>query len=422
MRRFFWRNYLANGIEGGIYIGGMALLSADSVLPAMIRSLGGPTWLISLMPMMMILGCVWPPLLTAHWIEQMTHVKPLCMVTGFLQRLPVGIAGIFLLTCADTHPELVLAVAALAPLVSGLLFGSSMGAWTELVTRIIPKERRASCWAIRYLVTAVIGVAAGVIVRWVLDEYPGPRGYGLLHLSCFGFLMLSYAVFAMIREMPRPLHLTTNGRGLSENLRSLPTLVRNDLRLRSFMIARVLRSGLFVVSPFLAIHALETTGNSDAYLGQLVSVQMAGAIVGNIVAGYLGDRFGGKRILILARLILAAVALLAAINQAGWGFLVVFFLLGFGTYADRVGGATLSVEICPEDRRPTVMSLMMTISFPSMLAAAAASTALRESCSSLIPAASVTAVCLLTSVAFLWGIPEPRSKIRPTAEPGMASR
>lgn len=408
MRRFFWRNYLANSVEGGIYIGGMALLSADSILPAMIKSLGGPTWLISLMPMMMMLGCIWPPLLTAHWVEQMTHVKPLCMVTGFLQRLPAGIAGIVLLTCADTHPDLTLTVAALAPLVSGLSFGVSMGAWMEMVTRIIPEERRASCWAARYLVTAVIGVAAGTIVKWVLAEHPGATGYGYLHLICFAFLMLSFAIFAMIREMPRPAHLTTNGRGLGDNLKSLPTLVGSDPRLRRFLTARVLRSGLFVVTPFLAIHALETTGNSDAYLGQLVMVQMIGGIAGNITAGYLGDRFGGKGVLILARLMLAATAPLAAVNQTNWGFLGVFFLLGFGNYADRVGDSTLSVELCPEDRRPTVMSLMMTISFPSMLAAAAASTVLRESCSSLIPAASVTAVCLLASVIFIWGIPEPR--------------
>jgi MFS family permease len=408
MRRFFWRNYLANGFEGGIYIGGMALLSADSILPAMIKSLGGPTWLISLMPMMMMLGCIWPPLLTAHWIEGMTHVKPLCMVTGFLQRLPAGIAGIFLLTCADTHPGLVLSVAALAPLVSGLAFGVSMGAWMEMVTRIIPEERRASCWAVRYLVTAVIGVAAGVIVKWVLAESPGAIGYGYLHLICFAFLMLSFAVFSMIREMPRPTHLTTNGRGFSDNIKSLPALVAGNPPLRRFLMGRVLRSGLFVVTPFLAIHALETTGNSDAYLGQLVTVQMIGGIVGNIAAGYLGDRFGGKGVLVVARVILAAVAPLAALSQTSWGFLAVFFLLGFGNYADRVGGATLSVELCPEDRRPTVMSLMMTISFPSMLAAAAASTVLRETCDSLLPAAGVAAFCLLTSVVFLWGIPEPR--------------
>ena len=409
VQRYFWQNYLAHSIEGGLYMGGLSFLAAETVMPAMVKDLGGPSWLISLMPMMMMFGIGWPSLLTAHWVERLPRVKPFILATGFLQRLPYLIAALSLFLFIDRHPVIVLMLVALAPLLSGLLTGLNFAAWMDLIARIIPEERRASAWAIRWIITAVIGIFAGSIIKSVLARSPGPPGYSILHLIAFGFCMLSYILQAMFHEIPSP-YQADLGRGLAENLRSLPGLLRADRRFLNFISMRMLTMGIYIMTPFLAIHALTILGKDEDYLGFFVIAKMVGSILGNLIAGYLGDHLGSRIPLVLARVILVAVSMVAAVNRFEWGFLAIFFFFGFAFYMNQVGTNTLSLEICPTDRIPTYISLLTTLTSPSMLGAAVISTVVRELTGQFMPAAFISAITVMLSLLFLSRIEEPRKK------------
>lgn len=411
VKQFFWRNYLAHSIEGGLYMGGMAFIAAHSVLPAMVKSLGGPNWLISLTPMMMMLGAGWPTLFTAHWVETLHRVKPFVLLIGAFQRLPYLLAAISLFFWADSYPKLVLACVAFAPFVSGLVAGLSLGAWYELVCRIIPVNRRASSWAIRFIVRAAIGISAGGVIRSVLEQYPGETGYGILYLITFGFLALSYIFFATIRET-LPTTTKSPDRQLGKNLRSIPGIVGADHRFRRFICFRALTAGVFIVAPFIAIHALEVIGKGESYLGFLVTAQMVGGILGSIFAGYTGDRYGGKVLLVISRILLIVLCIGLLANSFEWGFLAIFFLLGFALNLNMIGTSTLSIELCPPERRPTYMSIQSAVTVPSMLIAAAISTFIRETTGTIEPAAGCAAVVLALSLFFLTRVREPREKGR----------
>ena len=54
------------------------------------------------------------------------------------------------------------------------------------------------------MIQNVTGLFAGGIIYAILTRHPGPAGYGRLHLIAFGFLVLSYIIFALIREIPLP--------------------------------------------------------------------------------------------------------------------------------------------------------------------------------------------------------------------------
>jgi MFS family permease len=141
--------------------------------------------------------------------------------------------------------------------------------------------------------------------------------------------------------------------------------------------------------------------------------QMLGGIVGNLLAGFLGDRYGGKLPLVIARAILILVSLGAALNRFELGFLAIFFLFGLGFYTDHVGVFTLSIEISPADRIPTYISLLWTLALPSMLVAAAISTVVREVTGQLMPAALLSALTVALSLVFLGRIKEPRMENAP---------
>lgn len=404
----FRRNYLAHIFEGGFYLGGMTFLAADTVMPKMIESLGGPAWLIAFMPPAMFLGLVLPPLLVAHWVERMNRVKPLVLVTGVFQRIPMLLAALALFYWAESRPLTTLVIVAAAPFVGGIIGGISLSAWMELIARTIPVHRRASTWAMRAVVTSAIGVVAGETIRRVLTKYPGPVGYGILHLIAFAFLVLSYIVFTAVREISHETRPPAPHQRLAQNLRSIPAMVRSDRCLRNFAAMRILSTGILVMVPFLSIHALNVLQKDDAYLGTLVLAQMIGGMFGNTLAGGIGDTHGSKVLLIAAGLSLTGVCLAAVVCTSEPAFMAIYFFFGLGTSTGRVGQSTLAIEISPVERRPTYMAFLTTVFFPSMLIAAGLSAVMRQAFNSFWPMAIVAAAMQIGSLLFLMRVREPR--------------
>lgn len=372
-RRLYRRNYLAHAFDGGLFIGAMAFVNASTVLPTMVKNLGGPNWLIALVPILMLIGFLTPPIFTAHLIDRQPRYMPILLFSGVFQRAPYLVAALVLLYLAGTWPVVGLMALALTPLVAGTAGGSTMTAWQQLIVRTIPENRRSSVFAWRYAMSCVLGVAAGWVVKEVLDRYPGCVGYGLLHLAAFTGVALSYVAFTMIREPHVDPPADRPHRNLWENLRDIPNLLRSERRLVLYLAAGAFASGIYIVVPFLAIRATHILSRPESYVGDLVTAQMAGAILGNILAGYLGDRFGGKVVMMISQGVFIAMAAWSVVAATDAEFRGIFVLFGFAFFALQVGASTLNLEICPLRQRSTYLAIITLFNMPAMLAATAIS-------------------------------------------------
>ncbi|MFW5830226.1 MAG: MFS transporter [Planctomycetota bacterium] len=366
-QRFSMRNYLAHALEGGCYMGGIAFLAEETVLPAMFASLGAPTWLIAHAPVLMMLGFVLPSLFTAHIFERRERMIPFLLVSGIFQRLPFLIGALMLFFFAADMPVLTMVVVAAVPFCSGLFGGLGGPAWMELTSKILPPNRRASSLAIRMVTGALIGICAGYVVEAVLARHPGATGYGILHLCTFGFLVASYVLFTLQREAPDRRRASAPRIGLWQNLRSLPVLLRAHPELRRLMITIACALSVWIVVPFMALHAKQSLGLPDAFIGRLVVAQMIGMVAGNLVGGLIGDRFGGRAMFQMA--LVGELAVFVGCNVAGseLGFQTVFFLWGAAFNLHRLGGFILSMEVVPVDRRPTGLAMMGLVNAPGLL-------------------------------------------------------
>lgn len=413
-RRETRRNYILHGVEGGIYMGGLSLLAAESVAPAMVASLGGSAFMVALMPMLTQIGLSWPSLFTAHRIEKLPRVMPLVRITGLLQRLPFLLGGLALLSATRNFTQPVLWLVLLVPFISGSFCGISFPAWVELVSKTVSKKRRSSLWAFRNIFGGIMGLAAGALINLVLRHAPGPEGFGILHLCTFGLLTLSYLIFLQIREPFHEHRMRAPTRTLRENLSGVPALLRTDPALRNFTLMRICATGIFIVVPFMALHALEVTGRPEAFLGSLVMAQMAGAIVGNLSAGVLGDRYGGGLPALAGRALLALTCILFLVSHHEFGFLFAFFLFGSGSGMIQVGAMSLSIDICPPDRRPTYIAFLTTLMMPSMLIMAGISALLRHHSNAFTLNALASLFFVLCSAWFNARIREPTAEVEQT--------
>ncbi len=286
--RYARRNYC------GCYIGGMAFLNAQTMLPDIIRQLGGSEFMVALAPSLGLIGFWVAPVLTAHWVDGMRRYMPFVSITGVLQRIPYLFAALALYYAAgDGSLGLVLAAVVAAPIISGVAGGISLTAWQQLIARCVPENRRASMFAVRYIISCIIGIAAGAVASQLFRNLQLFSAYATLHLLAFVFLTISYAIYLFTREPHTPsphVHTLT----LSQNLQLMPRLIVSDPTFARYLVSRVFRSGYLVITPFLAIHARDVLDRPEAFLGTLLIAQNVGAIAGNLGAAWLGDRCGGK--------------------------------------------------------------------------------------------------------------------------------
>ncbi|HEY1049610.1 MAG TPA: MFS transporter, partial [Prosthecobacter sp.] len=315
------RNFVCHWLEGGLYMGGLAFLQPETVMPKMVEQLGGRSAIIAIMPALLPAAFALMGLFVSPVVERLQRFKPWVMIFGMLQRLPYLVTGLVLWFADDAGPWL-LPLVVLTPVVSGLVGGMGVVAWMEMVTRMLPERIRAAGWAARYIMQACIGMGAGAVIHQVLTHLPGQRGYAVLHLIAFGFLFLSWVSQAFMKEQPGPLHEHPPIGSYVRYLRGLPALLAANPRLLRLIVTRFTGMGYLMVVSFLTIHALHTTGRPEADEGIFVSFQSVGTILGSVLAAWLGYHSGGKVLLILSRSICALLCVGVCLTGSFGGFSV----------------------------------------------------------------------------------------------------
>jgi DHA1 family inner membrane transport protein len=413
-------NYRMQILDGALFMGGLQFIAAETVLPAMMKQLDGPGWVVSMSPIIMLLGFNLPVIFSVHAVSRMPRMKPFVIVTGVLQRIPFALAAICLF-CFPRMTRLNLCLVALSPFLCGFIGGTSFGAWIRLLTQVIPRERRASVFAYRYLGSALIGMAAGGLVKLVLLHFPGTTGFALLHAAAFVFLSASLVAFTRIEEPPpapvptdRPAPSATSFLG---SFVEMGAFLRSDGQLRLHLASRFFGCGFFILAPFLALHVLATLGKPSNYVGILLGVQMAGFIVGNLLLARLGDRHGGRRVLKLTALLFILVGVIAVSCRSEAAFLVMFFLYGAAVTGNGIGSLTMLTDIAPEGQQHAYTGIMTAFAIPGMLCAWMVSAVAAHQGDGILAASVLSMAFMAVSLVFLLTMKEPRHRHRRIVTP-----
>ena len=403
------RNFWAHCLEGGLYMAGSAFLSPEMAMPAFVQSLGGSAALVGLMPVLLNASMYTPGLFVAPLVERLHHFKPFVVFFGAFQRLPYLITALVLFFAPQLHSWL-LPIVVLTPIVSGLLGGIGTNAWMEMVTRMIPEHLRASGWAIRYLIQGIVGLGAGLVIHFILQRFPGATGFAWLHLICFTFLTASYiAQWTMVEAIADKHKPTPSPQPYGAYLRELPGLLAGKPNLIKLALARFTGMGFLMMVSFMSIHALKVSQHPQEDVGYLVFASMVGGLAGNILAGWWGNRSGGRIVMIAARVLCIIMCLSAIWLTSFAAFLVASFTLGFGLFLDRVGDLTLAAELCPMERRPTYQGLLAICLVITSILAVRISAMLYGSTQSFTALCLLCAGFSLTSLILLCFIPEART-------------
>jgi MFS family permease len=362
------RNVLTLGLDFGLFLIGLAFVSPATILPAFAAHLGASSLVIGAIPAIMTAGWFLPSLFAASHTEALPRKLPFVLRWTVWERVPLLALAAAAFVLAGPAPGWTLAVLLSTLLVITGVGGLLMPAWMDIVGRAVPAELRGRFFALSSVLGNGGGLLASLATTYVLARVAPPASYGFCFLASAVCMGLSYLALALVREPAGP--PVSPAIPLAAYLARIPPLIRQDRDLAWFLVARTCAIGGTMASGFLTVYALQAFEAPAWRAGVFTGWMFAGQLGGNLTLGWLADRGGHRRVLIVgsaAAVGVNAVALLApSVEVLG----AAFALLGVSVASMHVSGLTILLEFAPTAaERPTYVGLGNTCSAPAALGA-----------------------------------------------------
>jgi hypothetical protein len=356
---------------------GKTLANPSLVLALFVRQLGASNTLVGLLSTIRYGGWFLPQLFVAGRIQNKPRKSPY-YVKAELTR-SAGYAVIALAILAMPRADLLLPVFFVLFAISYLAHGAGSVPRFDVIGKAIPASQRGHFFARRNFWAGVVGFGAGLVVRHILNEGPGPppvdRYAWLILLAAVFFALAAVALWAMAE----PVVQTDCGQiSWMRQLRHAPTLLGRNAGYRRLVGTLVLMTtGQRLADPFYIVYATEVLGVSAAMAGIYLSTLVFSGILSNLLWDRLSPRRESPVTLQLsaaaalaapvAALLIGALAAPAASvlpsgsTLPGYAFVLVFLLMGVRDSGKHIGKRSVLLDIVAVAERPIYWGLLNTI-------------------------------------------------------------
>ncbi|HEY9152855.1 MAG TPA: MFS transporter, partial [Anaerolineales bacterium] len=288
--------------------------------------------------------------------------KPLTLWMTIHERVPYLGLAVVALCVPFTTKETALIMTFLMLIWQGLGAGLAANPWTNMVTKVMPKELHGTFFGTQSAAYNGMAGLSAIIAGLLLDKMPTPYNYSL----CFALTFVSMCVSFIFLSMTRESDSTPNESELPHAyLNQSLEILKRDKNFQIFLGVRMLSQFAGMGFSFYIIYAVRQFGMSDAAAGIMVAILLIGQVVLSPLMGRWGDRWSHRGVMSLGALGAALSALIAwQATSANW-FYAIFILEAIATVAIWTIPIALSVSFAKsDDERPLYIGLSNTLCAP----------------------------------------------------------
>jgi MFS family permease len=356
-KNYRW-NFTVNLLDGATFWFGSSFISSATILPLFISKLTPSLIPIGLVSIITSAGWFLPQLFSARITERFSTMKRIVVGWGlFLERLPVWM----MMLCAFIArylPDLALVLFLIC--LTWFSFGAGVIApsWMALLAKIFSPEKRGSFLGITMFIGVGMGVLGSAASAWLLEHFEFPTSFMILFGIAALFITLSWAFLWMTRE---PVGIVdTHDRDWASYWRDLLRILKEDHNYRRYVISNIITTLGGMGFGFVTISAIQRFDVSDATVGLYTLVLLMGQALGNLVLGWMADRFGHKLSIEIGILATFLAFMLTLVMPSPGFYFIVYALLGLNLSAGIVSGMLVVWEFCETSRVPTYSGLANT--------------------------------------------------------------
>lgn len=391
----------------------VAILAPATVLPNLVRLLGGSRVAVGLLGAVMMGGWMLPQLLSGRLVAGRPLVKWYSVAPLLISRTLLALSVPAVLWLAPRSPGLAL-VAVLGGYTAFTLIDALSGVpWLEMLSKAVPQDRRGRVMGAAQAVSSLLAFGAGLWVKEVLGGSGSALGNHLLLVGvAAGLFYVNPIAQALIRE-PRGVDAAADRQPTwREYLPRLAAILRTDARFAWSTVMRCLSGLADMGAAFYVLYATERLGLPLETIGLFISAGVLGSLLAGVLLGPLADRRGCAeviKVVMLLRLLCPALALaapsLASLHPslAIVSFLAIYAAMGMANGAWFVGFVNYVLEIAPPAERTTYAGLANTLTGLLLVAPPIAGW-LAEAYSYEVLFAVVLGMAILGVLATVWGM------------------
>lgn len=363
--RYDRRNFLLNAAEGGLFVAGGSLMSAQTVLPALITRLGGGNIAIGALSVIAYVGLFLPQIFAARYAQTLPRKKPWAVWFGFAQRVVVLFMAVVIFFLGATHPLLALAAFFLLFTISQMLMGITTPGWFDMYAKLTPLRLRGRLTGVRNSLAGGGSLLGGALLTWLLISFDFPSNYAFAIGGAFVLQLISILIQSqLVEEFPGA---ALPRESMKEYFRQLKVILRGNSGFRMFLASMIFLIPATMPFGFFTVYALKHFSAGESLIGEFTLIIIAGQVIGGMGNGYLADKRGNKLALISSSFAIVAANVIALLAPTLILFKIVFFCVGIYLGSDMLTRYHLSVEYGPVEQRSTYIGLMNTVLAPLYL-------------------------------------------------------
>jgi MFS family permease len=368
------RSFILGVTNGVLFNLAEAMIGGTTVLPIFISKITASKVLIGLSGTMANAGLLMPQLIVANLIQHLKRKMPTYIGSGAVRVGSVWATALLVVFAGHSSSASLLAGFFILYTTYCLAGGVANIPFMDIVAKSVPSERRGTFFGARMFFGGIASALAGVLVKNILASKPFPESFALLFMAAAAIITVAVFSFCIVSEPVGPVRESKMPFG--QFLRRGPFLLKNVRSYRMLLVVRILLGVWGMPLPFYIIYAQEKLSLALGDVGILLSIQMIGTFMSNILWGYLSNRRGNKIVLELVSAVsilcpvvaIFGVFFLPASPMISFG--VVFFLIGVSWSGTSLGYTNYVLDVSPADERPTYLGFMNTFLSPVLLLSA----------------------------------------------------
>ena len=360
-------------IHGILFTGGQAFCNPNTVLPIFLDHFTKSKILIGLSSTLIGklggIASVFPQLLVANKIENKTYKKPLLIFAITVRALSWGLLAFTTYIFNNTYPNLTIFFLFVTLILHTFMGGIAAVPFFDIWGKSLPSNLRGRFFGYRQLWGGVLAIGSGLIVKNILgnNSIEFPYNFALLFFLVFIFLSISYIALGSVKEPTEKVY--KNQLPFKDFLKKAFLIIKKNRNYKKFIMVEILTGAGGIALPFYILYLKNILGISLGTIGILLSAQMLGSVLSNILWAHLSDFVGNKKVIQISTFVGLMVPIAALMTQFKNEllYLLLFAIIGFFIAGRTIGNTNYLLDIAPSKDRPTYISLTGTLLFPVSL-------------------------------------------------------
>ncbi|HEX7077506.1 MAG TPA: MFS transporter [Candidatus Eisenbacteria bacterium] len=341
----------------------LALISMVAILPVFLTQLGASNAVIGVLPVIWILSNAIPGVFAAHLTGRLTHRKRAVILLHVVAAIPWLFLAAYFGLFGPHHAETAILVFLLAWGGAWVWMGLTIPVWINFIGKVTRPELRARSFGTIFFFQTLMGAIGG----WVGSRVIGgglafPANYALGFFVAAICMAAGALFFVPVAEEEGA--VSEPGPALSTIRRHTREILSDRGGIRIYLGALILSTGSYLLATYYPIYAQARFGLKARESALFTAVCMGGSMLGSVLTGVVGDRFGYTKVAVIA-----LAALTAGLGFAVWGTSTAFyyataFALGVFIVADRLALYNLSMAFSPHEDNTAYLGIIPALVAP----------------------------------------------------------